>query len=240
MSAPSAIDLETLSESSPSELIDLFLAEWEADKAPSTYYNNKGHMDQFREWLADNRMDHIEDLDGKAPLQYKIHLKSDDSKNRTTVGNHFSTLRTFFKWSARYDFTDSALTDAMESPDFNKHGAARERMIPFDHAKDLLDYLKKFKYTTKDHIMVAIMCHTGCRRWAMCGLDLDDYSPVRERDSGQYGLFRFHYRPDTGTPLKNDEGGEREVMIWPHFREIIEDYIDTHRRILPTNPGGSR
>ena len=101
----------------------------------------------------------------------------------------------------------------MESDEFTKSGSPRDRFIPFAQAEAVLDYFQKFKYATTHHTMLVILWHTGCRRRALLGLDLDDWKPVKERDGGRYGLLDFNHRPDTETPLKNDEAGEREVII---------------------------
>jgi len=211
------------------EILDAFLQERKMDNAISTYRNNKGHLDHLRDWCDQRGLTHFSDFSPHQILQYKITLKKDPDKNDTTVANYFSTIRTFLKWASKYDYCDGKLATAMESPEFSKDQKARSRMIPFDQATETLEYLSKFKYATAHHTMIVIIWHTGCRRRALCGLDLDDWKPVKQREGGEYGLLEFNHRPETETPLKNDESGEREVIIWPEHGEVIQDYIDTHR-----------
>jgi site-specific recombinase XerD len=211
------------------EVLDAFLEERKISKATSTYYNNKGHLDHFRNWCAGQSLENMRDLSPHQMLQYKLVLKGDDEKNDTTVGNYFSTIRTFLKWANKYDYCDENLPTAMESDEFTKEQKARSRMIPFDQASRVLDYLAKFKYATAHHGMVAILWHTGCRRRALCGLDVGDWKPIKEREHGRYGLLDFNHRPETDTPLKNDEGGEREVIVGEEYGAVIQDYLDTRR-----------
>lgn len=212
------------------DVLDSFLEERKVDKAASTYYNNKGHLEHFREWCQTRNLSTMGELSPHNLLQYKIVLKKDNTKNRTTVGNYFSSIRTFFTWANKYGYCDENIPTAMESDEFSKSGNPRTRMIPFQQAQAVLDYLGKFRYATNYHAIFTILWHTGCRRAALCGLDKDDWKPVKEREHGEYGLLDFNHRPDTGTPLKNDEGGEREVIIWAEYGEIIQDYIDIQRK----------
>lgn len=211
------------------EILNAFLEERKMDKAVSTYRNNKGHLEHFQEWCDTNDLTHFSAFSPHQILQYKLALKQDPNKNRTTVGNYFSTIRTFLTWASKYDYCDGDLPTAMQSDEFSKSGIARDRMIPFEQAKALLRYLDKFKYATTSHVMVTILWHTGCRRRALCGLDIDDWKPVKQREGGEYGILDFNHRPDTETPLKNDGAGEREVIVWPEYGNVIQDYIDVHR-----------
>jgi integrase len=212
------------------DVLDAFLEERKVDKAASTYYNNKGHLEHFRGWCVTADISTMTELSPHSLLRYKLILKKDDTKNRTTVGNYFSSIRTFFTWANKYGYCDDNIPTAMESDEFSKSGNPRTRMIPDEQAHAALQYMEKFRYATNYHTIFTILWHTGCRRAALCGLDKEDWKPVTERKHGEYGLLDFNHRPDTDTPLKNDEGGEREVMIWPEYGEVIQDYIDTHRK----------
>jgi site-specific recombinase XerD len=212
------------------DVLDAFLQERKVANAASTYYNNKGHLTKFQDWCDQQNIRTFGELTPQHLRQYKLSLKKDPNKNRTTIGNYFSTIRTFLKWANKYDYCGGNLAVAMESDEFNKNGNARSRMIPFDQAEATLEYYNKFKYATNYHVILVILWHTGCRRAALCGLDLQDWKPVKRREGGEYGLLVFRDRPDQQTPLKNDKGGEREVIVWPEYGEVIQDYIDTHRR----------
>jgi integrase len=179
----------------------------------------------------------MDDLSPHEILQYKLTLKQDPDKNDTTVSNHFSTLRTFFGWSNKYGYCNDHLPVAMEVEQFEKGRKARTRKIEVEHAKAVLDYMEKFRYATNYHVIFAILWHAGCRRAALCGLDKDDWKPVEEREHGRYALLDFNHRPETETPLKNDEAGEREVIIGPRYGRVIRDYIDTHRRNVTDENG---
>lgn len=214
----------------PRTLAELFIKDRTGEKAQSTIYKNRDHLNQFCNWCDDNGIDSIRDLGGEDFLELKFHLRQ--TKADSTIRNHFSTLRTFFRFCNRIDATEPGqnLATKLETPDFAKGDLSRDDMMPFEEVETLLDYLNKFEYATTRHAMFVVFFHTGCRMGALRGLDLSDYKPLKRREHGRYALIEFKHRPDTDTPLKNKKGGEREVMVWPQYAEIIEDYIEVNRR----------
>lgn len=210
-------------------LAELFIKDRTGEKTSSTIYNNRGHLKTFYEWCDDNGIGSVRDLDGEVFLEYKFYLRQ--SRRDTTIRNHFSTLRTFFRFCDRIDATETSqnLATKLESPDFSKGDLSRDAMMDFSEVERLLEYLQKFEYATVRHAIFTVFWHTGCRCGALRGLDLSDYKPLKQREHGRYALVQFKHRLETGTPLKNKYDGEREVIIWPEYAEIIEDYIRMKR-----------
>lgn len=213
----------------PNRLAELFIKDRESEKATATIYKNRDHLNQFTDWCDANGIDSVRELDGADCLEYKFHLR--ESKADSTIRNHFSTLRTFFKFCRRIDATETGqkLASKLETPDFSKGELSRDDMMEFSEVERLLEYLQKFEYGTVRHAMFVVFWHTGCRRGALRGLDLADYNPLKRREHGEYAVIEFNHRPETDTPLKNKEAGEREVMVWPEYAEVIEDYIEVNR-----------
>jgi integrase len=221
----------------PNRLAELFIKDRSGEKTPSTIYNNRGHLRQFCEWCDEQGIESVRDLDGEDFLEYKFTLKQ--TRANTTIRNHFSTLRTFFRFCERIDATERGqnLATKLETPDFSKGEMSRDEMMDFDEVERLLEYLGKFEYGTLRHAVFTVFWHTGCRCGALRSLDLSDYDPVKEREQGRYALIHFRHRPDTDTPLKNKKAGEREVIIWPEYAEVIEDYIGMKRSDIEDENG---
>lgn len=223
----------TVTNHSIKKLGELFIKDRKREKSPSTIYNNRGHLRTFVEWCESQDIDSVKELDGSHFLEYKFHLQ--EGVSDATIRNHFSTLRTFFKFCNRIDAVDpdQHLHKKLEAPDFAKGDLSRDIMMDFDEVKSLLAYQQKFEYATLKHTLFSIFWHTGCRMGALRGLDLEDYSPIKNREHGEYALIRFRHRPETR--LKNGEGGEREVIVWPAIGEVIEDYIEMNRHDVVDN-----
>jgi Phage integrase family. len=86
----------------------------------------------------------------------------------------------------------------------------------------ILDYLSKFRYASRHHVVLALLWHTMMRRGAVRAPDLQDYN------SDDQCIAVLH-RPETDTPLKNQEDGERIVALSPHMCDLLDDWIDSHR-----------
>ncbi|WP_252698857.1 tyrosine-type recombinase/integrase [Natronosalvus vescus] len=215
----------------PRKVSELFIREREGERAKATIYKDRDVLNQFTTWCENNQIDSIRDLDGTVLLEYKLFLQDDPNKADSTIRNHFSTLRTYFRFCRRIDATreDQHLYEKLKTPDFAKGELSRDDMMETERVKELLEYLRKFEYASSRHTMFIVFWHTGCRRGALRGLDLHDYERVKQREHGKHGVLKFRHRPDTDTPLKNKASGQREVIVWPSIGEIIEDYIDTKR-----------
>lgn len=68
------------------------------------------------------------------------------------------------------------------------------------------------------------------RRGAAQALDLEDY----HRDE-QY--LEVVHRPDSGTPLKNGDGGERLVAVSDGVADLLTDWIDEQRPAITDDNG---
>lgn len=224
----------------PENSAELFLRRRKNQVAEQTIWNNRGHLKSFTDWCADRGVVDLAQLDGGDFLEYQFYLEDERNLKPITVGNHFNTLRTFFKFLEKYDYIpqEGHVATQLESPEFGKGDEVRHTMLQPEAANEILDYLDTFEYGTRDHVLFALLWHTGARVGAVRGLDLGDYTSIEETPSGEpYGTLEFHHRPDEGTPLKNgddgtahQDGGEREIFIEGAYCEVIDDYIRINRR----------
>jgi len=93
----------------------------------------------------------------------------------------------------------------------------------------ILDYLEHAQPGSRDHIILLLLWRTGARTGAIRGLDLHDLDleGTHPRVSGP--AVQFVHRPDSGTPLKNQQQGTRWNRISQKMARFIEDYIEYHR-----------
>lgn len=86
----------------------------------------------------------------------------------------------------------------------------------------ILEHLDQYNYASREHVVTAILWHTGIRLGSLRAFDLGDFDPEAQ-------CIDLRHRPDTGTPLKNGIGAERSIAVGDHYCQVIEDYIDVHR-----------
>jgi len=65
-----------------------------------------------------------------------------------------------------------------------------------------------------------LMCQSGPRKGGLIGRDVPDFD---------YEERILQYETQETTPLKNDEGSEREITLYGDVPEIIQDYLDDQR-----------
>lgn len=107
-------------------------------------------------------------------------------------------------------------------PELKKSDEQSDSILDADEAIPLLEYLRKFEYASRAHVILEILWHTGIRLGALRSLDVDDYDGNAER-------LQIRHRPETGTPLKNGAEGERMVALNVEVCRIIENWIEHHR-----------
>jgi integrase len=86
-------------------------------------------------------------------------------------------------------------------------------------ATQILDYLEKHEYASLRHVTVLLLWKTGMRRSSLYALDKRDF------EDGAKPYLRVRHRPQTETPLKNKEKGERDVRISDEVAAVIRDYL---------------
>lgn len=89
-------------------------------------------------------------------------------------------------------------------------------------AETALDYLDRYHYASRDHLVFLLLWRTGIRSGALRGVDLGDLDLDDD-------AFQLVHRPDQDTSLKNKERGERWVALTPAIAQVVEAYIDGPR-----------
>lgn len=97
-----------------------------------------------------------------------------------------------------------------------------EDILTRQEATAALEYLERYEYATTRHVTFLILWKTGMRIGGLRALDLDDF------DRGRPAL-ELRHRPETGTPLKQNEKGQRDVLLSWDTAKVIEDYISDQR-----------
>ena len=67
-----------------------------------------------------------------------------------------------------------------------------------------------------------LLWRTGIRIGSVRALDVDDIQSEEE-------CIAVRHRPDTDTPLKNKENGERLIALKPKVCSALDDYVDVNR-----------
>ncbi len=105
-------------------------------------------------------------------------------------------------------------------PEYENGDGVDEKQLDPEIAKAALEYLRKYEYATVEHVAMELMCQFGPRKNGLRGRNVDDFD---------YDEGTLTFKHDSATPLKNDEGSEREVTLYGAVPEIIQDYLANKR-----------
>lgn len=212
---------------SPEESVERYLKEKRPEVSESTLYNNSCSLNRFIEFCEREDITRMSEIDAFHVSDFKIHRREEDGVNDVTVYNNLCVLRVFFRWAESMDLVDTELSEKMILP--NPDDARNEKIEP-DTAGKILDYLEKFEYATLRHVLFALLWETGFRLGTVRAIDVNDYHPEEQ-------YIELHHRPETGTPLKNAKGAEREVNLHRSVCDVIDDYIEMKREAVEDEHG---
>jgi len=149
-------------------------------------------------------------------------LHRDDPLSDTTLRDDMYLFRDFVEYLAEHKLVPVRLTKSIDIPQINYEGGegVDKKVLEPDSAKTLLDYLHKYHYADVEHVVMELLCDTGCRKGGLFGRDLVDF------DSNENVL---HFRHREETPLKKADRSEREVKLKTETAEVVRDYIQNRR-----------
>jgi len=173
-------------------------------------------------WCEENGINNLNDLTGRDLHEFRLwHMERNDIK-QITLRQHMCTLRVFLKWAASIEAVPAELYDKVMIPDVGRSERQRDEMLDSENAEEILEYLSRYHYAARKHIIIALLWETGIRIGAAVSIDLEDVN----LDDGYIELV---HRPDEGTTLKNGKSGERPVAITDGLSELLEEYIENNR-----------
>ena len=215
---------------SPSEALDLYLAQREDELSFETHRSHRYRLESFIEWVEGTEIGNMNNLTARHIHKFRLYRKEEDNINTVTVRTQLSTIRVFVKFLESIDGVEQGLSDKILIPSMDGQQGVRDRMLTSEEAETLLEYCRRYEYASRRHVMLEIMWATGCRIGGMNSLDVEDFD-AEER------ALAFRHRPDTGTTLKNKQAGERLVALQKDVADVTEDYIEVNREEVQDDYG---
>lgn len=212
-----------LIETTPEEALDLFLQERSTESADSTIQSYRYRLQHFVRWCGGvAEVDNLNDLSGRDLHKYKLWRQEDGGLNKTSLKAQMDTLRVFVRFCESIDAVEPDLHSKVISPTLSDGVGQRDVKLGAEEAEELLEYLGRFEYASFAHTLLLLLWRTGLRMGSVRALDLNDFDPENEH-------LAVRHRPESDTPLKNKQNGERLVALNPSVCATISDYIEVHR-----------
>lgn len=243
-------DEPDLVSTTPQEAYDLWeqqLDEMSASTKQSCWYRVK----PFLEFLDAQDIDDLAALTPRHIKEFEAQRRSGE-RNQQTLNNQFGTLKLFLKYCTELDAVRKDVVEAVNVPELTADGRVNTEKLIKERATRILEELDQFRYASRDHVLVLLLWRTTMRIGAIHSLDLEDLYftsedidriRLRLREEGGHEpavideiideseppfILPQHW-PETDTPLKNGEAGERVINVADYVAETIQDYIRVNR-----------
>lgn len=229
-------DLEPIS---PKEAVDLYL-EARDDAAENTMEAQDYRLRAFITWCDEEGIANLNELSGRDLYAYRVWRReggyNGEELATVTLRGDLATMRAFLRFCGEIDAVPEELYDQVPLPSTDGVDVSDSTLDP-DRAIEIVNWLERFEYASRRHISVLLLWHTGCRTGELRALDLGDLDLDGDRPGADGPAVHFVHRPDTDTPLKNKEKGERWNAISGHVAQTIQDYIDGRRKDVVDDHG---
>lgn len=212
----------------PKKEVERYLLDNPNDNRDSTVTNHRYRLGRFLDWCEETGFDDMTQLTGRTANNYR-RSRSEDGIQLITLTNQMKTFRVFVKYCEDNDSVPVGVSDKITIPKVEvEDEKADNRDMDPERADEILDWLNTFRYASDEHVIFALLVEMGCRMSAVRGLDLDS---IQEADDGQPYAELLH-RPESDTPLKRGQSGERNVLLGVNVEsisEVVADYIENNR-----------
>ena len=223
-------DLEALD---PARAVGMYLDARKDDTTAKTRQGQKPRLKAFVQWCTENDIENLNELSGRDLYEFRIWRREGHGEGRSaikkvTLKGQLSTLRAFLRFCGEIEAVPPDLYDKVPLPVLEGSEDVSETTLDPSRAVEILDYLGRFRYGSRDHVIWLLAWHTGCRLSGLKALDLEDLD--LEGTHPQLGgpAVHFVHRPPE-TPLKNEDGSTRWNRIPAHVATAIGEYIEGRR-----------
>jgi integrase len=204
------------------------------DLSDATLKGQKYRLDAFTDWCIEEGIKDLNDITGRDLYSYRIWRREGNGDGRdpvkpVTLRGQLATIRLFLRFAGEIEAVPKNLHDKVQLPTIDGGGDVSDSTLTPDRTMKILEYLGRYKYASRPHVVVLVLWRTGCRMGGLRGLDLRDLDLEADHSAVDGPAIHFVHRPETGTPLKNKEKGERWNHISDYIAEVLQDYIDGPR-----------
>ena len=206
----------------PSEAVELYLEDKENELAQASLYAHKSRLGHFLRWCEEEDVSNLNELTGRKLHEYRLWRREDGDLATASEKTQMDTLRVFIRWSESIDAVPQNLSEKVISPSLSEEENTRDVMVDAEDAEEILGYLRKYEYASERHVVFRLMWRAGLRRGTIVALDLDDYDPDEQS-------LEIVHRPESETPLKKKQRGERFVGLVEETCDVIDAWVEDRR-----------
>lgn len=207
---------------SPAEAAQRWLDKRSVALAESTLTDYSYRLKQFTDWAESKDVDSMQELTPWLIDEFDAKRKGDDVRP-ITLRNHQQTVKDWLSWASEVGIAPEGVAAPIEIPDVDRSQHVSDITLEQGYGVELLKSFRNGRFRASEHhLTFEILWNVGCRMGGARGLDLRDV----DREAN---VLEFRHRPESDTPLKKSEQGERDVGVPEETMAVIGEWIDHHR-----------
>jgi len=214
----------------PAEAVPLYLDHREPEVTAKTLHNHEYRLELFCEFCGKFGIETLDELTPRDIHQFRSWRRREGNVATVTLRGDLATLRVFLEFCADLNFVPDGMRERVKLPSLDRADEARDVKLDVDRAEDILQYLERYEYASRDHVVLAILWHTGIRMGALRALDVDDFDQEAQ-------CLDLRHRPESGTPLKNGDAAERSIAVGDYYCGVLQDFIRNNRYKITDDHG---
>ncbi|MFA9428205.1 tyrosine-type recombinase/integrase [Natronorubrum sp. A-ect3] len=221
----------------PEQAVEMYIEGRRDELSAQTLPSHVYRLEAFTQWCAEEEIENLNDLSGRDLYAYRVWRREGNGEGREqvatiTLRGQLATLRAFLRFCADINAVPEDLFSKVPLPTVSASEGVSDSTLEPERAVEILDYLQRYHYASRKHVTLLLLWHTGARAGGIRAIDLRDC----DLGVGSPGL-QFVHRPETDTPLKKGEKGERWNTISGHVAGVLQDYIDGPRKDVTDGHG---
>lgn len=206
----------------PETAVEQYLEARRHELSDASHRDQGYRLDKFVQWADDIGLHDMRELDGRLCEEFKTHRASRDL-SPNTIRNHLMTFRVFVRWCESNEYVTPGTAEKIRIPTVRKSSRARDEHLEYETMQDVLGSLQRYEYASLRHITVHLLWHTGMRIGSARALDVSHWHPQEQ-------YLSVRHQPETGTPLKREYDGERNISILDDsLATALEDWVQDRR-----------
>lgn len=204
----------------PEEGVKRYLAHRKPGLRKSSMENAITRLNHFLDWCAEEDIDNLNELTGRKMALF-VSWRRPQVK-AITLQKQLSSVRMALRYWADIEAVEPGLAEKVHAPELPDGAEARQIQLPASRAIPIIEYLDRYAYASRKHVVMGLLWRTGMRTGTLRSIDLQD---LEEEDCA----IHVKHRPETDTPLKNGDDAERWIYLGPVWFEVIQEYIEVNR-----------
>jgi len=150
--------MPTLEPITPIAALELYLDDKQATSAASTVRSHRSRLGHVIDWCHEQGIENLNELTARKAHEYRVWRRTErGDPNDVTMKTQMDTFRVFIRFCESIDAVVEGLSEKIISPDLDNHQNERTDMLDPDVGDEILDHLEKYRYASREHVVMLLI-----------------------------------------------------------------------------------